>query len=82
MCKKHKEGNFNTINLKPHLSQLVKVPISVIATNRIEVIDHTDWLHNKLNIYGGGFKPLISSCTDSYVIQFFYSLISFTDVRK
>ena len=46
-----------------------KVPISIVAVNRIEVIDHIDWLHNELNIYGGGFEPLISSCADlSYLI--------------
>ena len=39
-----------------------KVPISIVAVNHIEVIDHIDWLHNELNIYGGGFEPLISSC--------------------
>ena len=39
-----------------------KVPISIVAVNHIEVIDQIDWLHNELNIYGGGFEPLISSC--------------------
>ena len=39
-----------------------KVPISIVAVNHIEVIDHIDWLHNELNIYGRGFEPLISSC--------------------
>ena len=31
-----------------------KVPISIVAVNHIEVIDHIDWLHNELNVYGGG----------------------------
>ena len=39
-----------------------KVPFSIFAVNDIEVIDHIDWLHNELNIYGGGFEPLISLC--------------------
>ena len=39
-----------------------KVPNSIVAVNHIEVIDHIDWLHNELNIYSGGFEPLISSC--------------------
>ena len=39
-----------------------KVPISIIAVNHIEAIDHIDWLHNELDIFGGGFEPLISSC--------------------
>ena len=41
-----------------------KVPISIVAVPviHIEVIDHIDWLYNELNIYGGGFEPLISSC--------------------
>ena len=46
-----------------------KVPISIFAVNHIEVIDHIDWLHIELNIYGGGFEPLAFS----YVILFFYS---------
>ena len=59
--------------------QMCKVPISIVAVNRIEVIDHIDWLHNELNIYSEGFEPLISSCADlSYLIQFFYPLIWFT----
>ena len=35
-----------------------KVLISIVAVNHIEVIDHNDWLHNELNIYGGGSEPL------------------------
>ena len=41
--------------------QNCKVPISIVAVNCIEDIDHIDWLHNELNIYGGGFEPLTSS---------------------
>ena len=56
--------------------QRCEVPISIVAVNHIEVIDHIDWIHDVLNIYGGLFEPLISSCTDfSYVIQFFYALV-------
>ena len=62
-----------------------KVPISIVAVNHIEAIDHIDWLHNELNIYGGGFEPL-SPHADFfffffYVILFFYSWISFTNVQ-
>ena len=39
-----------------------KVPIFIVAVNHIEVIEYIDWLYNELNIYGGGFEPLISSC--------------------
>ena len=39
-----------------------KVPISIFAVNHIEVIYHIVWLHIEINIYGGGFEPLISSC--------------------
>ena len=39
-----------------------KVPISIFAVNHIEVIDRIVWLHIEINIYGGGFEPLISSC--------------------
>ena len=60
MCKKLKKEN-----LKPHLSQLVKYwckgakyPFPVVAVKRIEAIDHIDWLHNELNIYGGGFESI------------------------
>ena len=38
-----------------------EVPISIVAVNHIEVIDHINWLHNELNIYGGEFEPFISS---------------------
>ena len=63
--------------------QKCEVPISIVAVYRIDVIDHIDWLHNELNIYGGGFEPLTSSCADLYyLIQFFYPLIWFTKVRK
>ena len=80
MCKNQKEGNFIKINLTP---QSCKVPISIVAVNCFEDIDHIDWLHKELNIYGGGMEPLTSSCADlSYLIQFFYLLIWFTKVRK
>ena len=94
MCKYQKEGNFITINLTPHCQnwssidysmapQSCKVPISIVTVNCIEDIDHIDRLHNELNIYGGGFEPLISSYADlSYLIQIFYLLIWFTKVRK
>ena len=93
MCKNQKEGNFITINSTPHCQnwssidysmapKSCKIPISIVAVNCIEDIDHIDWLHNELNIYGGGFE-LISSCADlSYLIQFFYLLIWFNKVRK
>ena len=42
--------------------QRQKVPISIVAVNHIEVIDHIDWLHDELNIYGGEFEPHTSSC--------------------
>ena len=55
-------------------SQRWKVPISIVAVNHIEAIDHIGWLHNELNIYGGGFELRISPHADfSYVILFFYS---------
>ena len=38
--------------------QSSKVPISIVAVNCIEDIDHIDWLHSELNIYDGGFEPL------------------------
>ena len=94
MCKNLKAGNFITIiwhfichnwssidfSMAP---QRCKVPISIVAVNHTEVIDHIGSLHNELNIYGGGFEPLISSCVDhSYLIQFFYPLIWFAKVRK
>ena len=94
MCKKHKEGNFITINLTPHLSQLVKYWL-FYGTSKVQnthfhccsksfkVFDHIDSFTNELSIYSVGFEPLISSCADpSYLIQIFYPLIWFTKVRK
>ena len=34
--------------------QRLKVPISIVAVNHIEIIDHTDWLHNELAISMAG----------------------------
>ena len=48
-----------------------KVPISIVAVNHIEVIDHIDWLHNELNIYGGDLNHLSPHADFSYVISFF-----------
>ena len=64
--------------------QMWKVPISIVAVNHIEVIDHdTDWLHNELAISMVGDLNHLSPHADfSYVILFFYSLIWFTNVRK
>ena len=39
------------------------MPIFIVAVHHIQAIDHIDWLYNELNIYGGGFEPLISSCS-------------------
>ena len=58
--------------------QSYKVPISNVAVNCFEDIDHINLLHIELTIYGGGFEPLISSCADlSYLIQYllFFNLI-------
>ena len=42
-------------------SQRCKVPISIVAVNCIEAIDHIEWLHNDFSVYGRIFEPLISS---------------------
>ena len=88
MCKKHLKEEILSQLIWPLIyyiwsnidysmaSQRCKVPIPTVAVNSIEVIDHTDWLHNELNIYGGGFESLISLCANfSWVIRFFHSLI-------
>ena len=60
-----------------------KVPISIVAVNHIEVIDHIEWLHNELAISIAEDLNHLSSHADfSYVILFFYSLIWFANVRK
>ena len=52
-----------------------QVPISIVAVNPIEVFERIDRIYSELNIYGGGFEPLISSCTDfSYKNKFSYKL--------
>ena len=64
--------------------QRCKVPISIVAVNHIEVIGRIDWLHNELNIYGGGIW------TTYFLMRWFFlrynpifdSLIWFTDVLK
>ena len=40
----------------------VHISIVAVAVNHIEVIDDIDWLHDAINIFSGGFEPLISSC--------------------
>ena len=47
-----------------------KVPISIVAVNHIEVIDHIDWLRNELNVYDGGFEPLSPHADFSNLIWF------------
>ena len=37
------------------VTQRCKVSIFIVAVNHIKVIGHIDWLHNAINIYGGGF---------------------------
>ena len=49
-----------------------KVPISIVAVN-FEVIDHIDWLHKEINIFGGDLNHLSPHADFSYVILFFYS---------
>ena len=64
MRKKHKEEKLIN-NLTRHLSRIhyylgpqrCKVHISIVQVNHI---DHINWLHNELDIYGEGVEPLIS----------------------
>ena len=53
--------------------QMWKVPISIVAVNHIEDIDHIDWLYNELNIYGEDLNHLLPHADFSNVILFFYS---------
>ena len=64
MCKKHEEEFLSPLFWHPichNLSRIdysippqrCEVPISIVAVNRIEVIDHIVWFYNELNIYGG-----------------------------
>ena len=76
--------------LTPYLSKLIKridnskalqrwkVPISIVAVNHIEVIDHIEWLYNELAISMAEELNHLSSHADFCLrnpILFFFKLI-------
>ena len=51
-----------------------KVLISIVAVNRIEVIDHINWLHNEFNIYGGDLNHYLLML----IFFFFFFTLSYS----